>query len=84
MAATAEQKESVDDAIRCKSGFSDSFLLYLMNEVDKADNVKHYEHQYLQHNKVSVFLFVFFLSSLCIECRNYLRKYDRNLSSPSS
>eukprot|EP01084_Bolivina_argentea_P190808 327783_1 len=40
-----------NNIIICKSMLTDSFLLYLIKEEPKADNVKPYEYEYLENNK---------------------------------
>lgn len=44
-----------NEVIICKSALSDSFLLYLIKESSKAENVKPYEHQYLTQKKVKFY-----------------------------
>eukprot|EP01084_Bolivina_argentea_P190809 327784_1 len=39
------------NTIICKSTLCDSFLLFLIKEEEKAQNINPYEYQYLQHNK---------------------------------
>ena len=51
MSAVASRDQN--EVVICKSGLSDSFLLYLIKESSKAENIKPYEHQYLKNNKVN-------------------------------